>query len=333
MIFFLKTTKLTTFLLTLIYLSGCGSLPSGAPFIKPQNNIPEGGLHARFFGTSTIFISDGHNSIMIDGFFTRRGFFSSFIHQMKSDEVIINTTLSEANIEDIDLVLVSHSHYDHALDSAYVADTKKATLMGSSTTLSISPTANKKLIDVNKKETVGDFEVTFYETNHGYKSSLIHFFESTILWATGGNRFKNHAEVYTFSIKHPQANILIIPSSDFTAINNKPIEVNSDIVFLGVGLLSNKSEDEIADYWQKAVINTKAKWVIPIHWDDFSRPLRKDLVSPSILIDSVDRTICILNKLSDNSEVKPIILLPPKKAPFSLSAITPVLTRNGNSCK
>lgn len=304
--------KYLLYSISAIFLVGCSSFLPQSEFLAPVNEQTKGKLYAQFFGTSTIYITDGNHSIMIDGFFTRQGYLKTFITRMKSSKEKVQYTLNQAEIEKIDALFVSHSHYDHALDSENTALITNATLMGSERTIALSPKAKSKKINVEKTLSVGDFKVSFYETPHVDKGSFLKNVEKFILWSTGGSRFKEEAEVYSFFLQHPQGNILIIPSSGFPSDINIPAKADS--VFLSIGLLSNQSMAYIEDYWQRAVIETCAKRVIPIHWDNFSKPLKNPLATSPIYIDDIDKTLKIIKQLAtyskcSNSSVE--IIFPP----------------------
>ncbi len=80
-----------------------------------------GRLTARFLGTATIVLDDGETSIMTDGFFSRPGKWQLLTGKIGPDAARIDHALSRANVSRLAAVLVAHSHYDHAMDSAAVA--------------------------------------------------------------------------------------------------------------------------------------------------------------------------------------------------------------------
>jgi glyoxylase-like metal-dependent hydrolase (beta-lactamase superfamily II) len=88
-------------------------------------NSPPGrnsSLSVRFFGTSTILITDGSASIMTDGFFSRPSFFK-LATSIFPDAEEIDFALQNGPSK-IDAIFVAHSHHDHAMDSGVVAQKK-----------------------------------------------------------------------------------------------------------------------------------------------------------------------------------------------------------------
>ena len=80
---------------------------------------------------------------------------------------------------------------------------------------------------------------------------------------------------YSFLLRHPQGNILIVPSANF--IRGLFKDERAEVVFLGIGVLGKQSDEFIQTYWNEVVRATGAKLVIPIHWDDFTRSLDEPL--------------------------------------------------------
>lgn len=119
-IFSLWTNKVeskTVPLFLLLLLSGCASKwePNKADIIQPST-VEKNTLNLRFFGVSTMQISDGDNTLLVDGFFTRKSISYSLIHGIKSSKESVLATFQEFKIEEPTALLVAHAHYDHALD-------------------------------------------------------------------------------------------------------------------------------------------------------------------------------------------------------------------------
>ncbi len=101
--------------------------------------------------------------------------------------------------------------------------------------------------------------------------------------------------------------IHIIPSSSIHH-TDLPINTQADVVLLSIGLLSKQPvvHKYIANYWDNAVKQTNAKLVIPIHYDDFRKPISADgeLTLPSSLADKISLTMAQLDKLADEQNAE-----------------------------
>jgi len=311
-----------------VILIGCASSIEEYESIKPAHNLTQDELHARFFGTSTIYLSDSRNALIIDGFFTRQGFIETFFERMHSKTQVTHSILAKADIDEVDFVLVAHSHYDHLLDSETTAKKTGAVVVGSKTTLSLVENVSTKLINVEKTLKNGEFEISFFKTPHVEKSTFNHLLEKLLTWTLGGGKFNDSGDVYSFFIRHPKANLLIVPSANIDKALALPDR--ADVVFLGIGILSKQEKKEIESYWEYAVVNSCAKWVIPIHWDNFTKPLTEPLTPPPRIFDDVIYTVDVLKNLAkkggcDGGPVK--IVFPKAFEPFSLDLINSPLTQ------
>lgn len=96
-------------------------------------------------------------------------------------------------------------------------------------------------------------------------------------------------------------NILIHPSANYKRDLYKHIKAK--VVFLSIGLLGKQPESFVREYWQEVVRTTGAKIVIPIHWDDLSRPLDKPLLPMPYFADDFEAAMGILLKMADEDGV------------------------------
>jgi L-ascorbate metabolism protein UlaG (beta-lactamase superfamily) len=87
-------------------------------------------------------------------------------------------------------------------------------------------------------------------------------------------------------------------------------------VFLGIGTLGKQDEAFASNYWREAVEQTGAKLVIPIHWDDFMRPLDQPFRPLPRLLDNFDNGMGMLLPLAARDGVK--LRLPEAFAPIDL---------------
>lgn len=236
-------------------------------------------LTATWLGTTAVLLSDGEHSLMVDPFFTRPAGWWRLItnRQITPDEETIARGLSQARLSNLAAVLVSHSHYDHAMDAAVVARLSGAVLVGSESTGNIGrggglPESQIRGVKNNEPMSFGSFTVTFVQSRHA--------------GATGGRptgditaplkppaRYLDYKQGGTYSIlvEHALGAVLLHGSAGFEsgALQGR----KAAVVFLGIAL-----RDNLQAYLAETVDAVGAKRVIPTHWDDLTRPLGKPLI-------------------------------------------------------
>src|SRR5690606_34946678 len=112
-------------------------------------------------------------ALLIDTYYSRTPGYWPLIRSeaIATDEAQIAQWLQRAGVERLHGVLVSHSHYDHAMDAGVVAHMSGAVLAGSPSTLQIGRGAGlseARLHDAGDGAplTLGPFTVHFIESRH-----------------------------------------------------------------------------------------------------------------------------------------------------------------------
>jgi L-ascorbate metabolism protein UlaG (beta-lactamase superfamily) len=217
----------------------------------------------------------------------------------------ITTGLSKAQIQKPKLkaVLVAHAHHDHAMDSATVAQTLGAVLVGSQ---SVRYVANGQgftgtfeeirggqtiSVPINAEaardpEPAAKFRITAYCSPH----SDTPFFTDPLTedlrkdaWAVAYKSGPN----FSYLIEYNGLRILVHPSAGYRSGLYDGLKV--DVLFLGIGRLGRLFHQRDAEaYWREVVEATSPSIVIPIHWDDFTQPVADPLPRLKWPVDDVD---------------------------------------------
>lgn len=291
-------------------------LPVGADRYLPRatGNPTPAEPQVTFCGVSTLIITDSDTTLIVDGFFTRPGAARMLLGRIAPDPTAIDDGLRRTGVTRAEAVLVAHSHFDHALDSAVVAERTGALLVGSASTRQIGrgaglPDDRLVVVEVGREITFGRFTVTMLLSEHAPGAH----FPGTIerpLTPPARTREYRMAECYTMLVSHrpgpegagSESTMLINASAGFRP--GMLTGHRADVAYLGIGTLGKQDDDFMHRYWDETVTAVGARLVVPIHWDDFTKPATKPLLPMPRLADDLDRSLRFLNGQAQRDDVR-----------------------------
>ncbi|MBM9592579.1 MBL fold metallo-hydrolase [Leptospira sp. 201903075] len=322
-----KKPKILSFFLYLsliLFCSHCALRPSGTlsqydsyfPHESKVNPIPKGKVRATFLGTASILLDDGETQILTDGFFSRPSLWKTAFSKIESDPSTVQSVIEKAKIERLQAIFVCHSHYDHVMDSPLVAKQTKAKLYGSSSTLNVGLGAGLGLEQMQKflpgkPVTIGKFTVTVLESKHTPPFRILGKTNATD---------PNHPNIesplkspvkatdyieggtFDFLIQHGKNKILIKSSTNF--VDGAFTNIKADVLFLGIAQLSLQPIPFQEEFYKQTVQTLKPKLLIPIHWDNFFKPLSEPLEPNLRLGDDFDANIKYILKRSQEEKLE-----------------------------
>lgn len=248
--------------------------------------LPGDQLTATWLGVSAVLLRAGDDAVLIDPFFTRPpGLLPMMFNRpIQPDEARISQWLQRLDLRRLDAVLVSHSHFDHAMDAGVVARMTGARLIGSESTLNIGRGAglsSSLLHRVEPQQAIeaGPFRVTFFASRHAGATGGRPLGEIEVPLPTPAKYLDYRlGGTYSILVEHAQGTVLHHGSAGFEP--GMLADVRAGTVFLGVALI-----DELEPYLQQTVDAVGARVVVPVHWDDFTRPLDQPLRSFPLAVD------------------------------------------------
>lgn len=258
--------------------------------------VRNGAIRVTFLGTSTLLLDDGTTKLLIDGFISRPPLIHAMTRRLRTDSVLVDTVLNRLSAHRIHALFTVHSHYDHALDAAYIARTRGARLYGSNSTRMVGLGGGVKdgsitVIAPGTPDSVGDFHVTAFPAKHSKQMWLVRFpgeITDTLpqpawVWQYKEGGPYEEGGSFDLLIQHRDRAILIKPGPIDTP---PPAGLRADVVFLGTGTLGKRDRTFQNAYYQHWVCGVGARHVIPIHWDDFFAPLSHNLPAAPWIVDS-----------------------------------------------
>ncbi|MEO1244701.1 MAG: MBL fold metallo-hydrolase [Pseudomonadota bacterium] len=246
---------------------------------------------ATWFGTSMLVIDDGDTQILIDAYVSRPSVLSLVLDRpIASDAAAINRFILDNRLERLSAIIPGHTHFDHSLDIAAIANRSRASIIGSRSAASIAkgagvPDDQVIVVEESTEFQFGEFVVTLLPTEHGrfgWNASIPFAGEIEAPLATPARASAYRAgRCFSILIAHPQGTALVQTSAGFVpdALNG----VAADVVFLGVGMLETMGRDYAEQYWLNLVTMSGAERVIPLHFDDYTQPFGTTRLPPDII--------------------------------------------------
>ena len=263
--------------------------------------LKDGAIRVTFLGTTTLLFDDGETQIMTDGFFTRPRMFTVATGRIQTDTKLVDAVLKKARIDRLKALFVNHSHYDHALDCAYVVRKTNAKLHGSASTLNIGRGGElgedqMALFKPGKEVVVGKFTVTVREAKHtppikGVNDDLGKPIEKPLPQPAFAGEYKEGGS-FDFLIRHGKTTIFVANGGNFT--EGAHADVRADTLFLCTGGLGIQTDAYRKSYYDETVKHLRPKLVIPTHWDNFFKPLNETLEGYAKPIDDLPTTFDFL---------------------------------------
>lgn len=321
----MRVLRVALLILCVLALSGLGALVfllrSYPTFQFPESVEAKSSRNVRtlFLGTSSMAWTDGQSTWLVDGFFSRQALGRIVFTRLMVDETQVNAVAAEMfkrlNMPSVlSGIVVAHSHYDHSMDAPFLAKQYGAKVVGSESTWQIAkgqdlPEKQMVIAGNNGHVKLGEFEIQLIQSAHAPTGFTGGFNSKPVFLPAHALKFKEGIS-YTFVVSHPGLGpgpfALIQPSAGYVEGQNKGITVKH--VFLGMGGLGKLTGDYIENYWREMVVNTGARNVYLIHWDDFTRPLMDQGQSLALkpmpkLLDDPEKTFKLFQTFSERDGV------------------------------
>jgi L-ascorbate metabolism protein UlaG (beta-lactamase superfamily) len=217
-------------------------------------------LNFRWLGAAGIELKVGEQLLTIDPFFTR----PSLVGLMRPVEP--NAALIAAKIQRYTAVLVTHAHWDHLMDVPEVVVQTGAMVYGSHNTCQLLRLLGVPAIQVNEIHvgdtfTMGTFKIKVIQGQHSW-IPFSHWFNGEIKPGLQPPLRLQDYRMDTclgYSINVDDMHLLVCSAKPEPA-----------------GVLFAVAQETKA-YYLDLLLGARPQIFIPIHWDNFTRPLGKSL--------------------------------------------------------
>jgi L-ascorbate metabolism protein UlaG (beta-lactamase superfamily) len=264
------------------------------------------GLTVTFLGVSSLLVDDGSSAFLTDGFFSRPGLLDVGLRKIAPDPDRIDACLARASITELEAVLPVHTHFDHALDSAVVADRTGAVLVGGASAAQIGAghgLAGDRLrvAEPGRPMTFGTYEITMIESEHCPPDRYPGVIDEPLFPPAKAAAYRC-GEAWSIVVHHTSGHSLLVQGSA-GFVDGALSGQQAEVAYLGVGQLGLLDDDYITAYWSETVRTVGARRAVLIHWDDFFRPLTQPLRALRFAGDDLDHTMRVLTRLADTDGV------------------------------
>lgn len=255
-----------------------------------------------WLGVTTLLVDDGSSALMTDGYFSRPGLVRVAFRRVTPSAARIDGCLARAGVQRLAAVIPLHTHIDHAMDSAVVADRTGATLVGGESAANVGRghglSEDRMIVaEPGQSLALGDYDVTLIESRHCPPDRFPGAITTPVKPPVTVSAYKC-GQAWSALVRHrpSRRRLLIQGSAGFVpgALDGQ----HADVIYLGIGQLGLQPRQYLVDYWHHTVRAVGASTVVLTHWDNFFRPLSKPLRALPYTNDDVDFTMRILDGLA-----------------------------------
>lgn len=279
---------------------GRPDLGAYAAYFNVPPASPTTPLSVTWGGVTTLLLDDGSSAIMTDGFFSRPSLSTVAARRLSSSRPRIEAALSQLGVTRLEAVVPVHTHFDHAMDSAAVAQLTGARLFGGTSAALIGRGHGLERIGTvasGEQVAAGNYDITLIEGSHCPPDRFPGAITAPVDPPAKASAYKC-GEAWSMLVHHRPTGqrLLIVGSAGFVpgALAGR----RADVAYLGVGQLGLQPQSYTTEYWIQTVRMVGARRVVLTHWDDFFRPLDKPLRALPYAADDLDVSMRVLSQLA-----------------------------------
>ncbi|MGA7050068.1 MAG: MBL fold metallo-hydrolase [Mycobacterium sp.] len=263
---------------------------------------PDAPLWATWLGVATLLLDDGSSALMTDGYFSRPGLVRVAAGKVSPSAARVDGCLARAKVSRLEAVVPVHTHIDHVMDSALVADRTGALLVGGESAANVGRgygLPEDRLVVAVSGEPIqlGNYDVTLVESHHCPPDRFPGAISAPLTTPVKASAYRC-GEAWSALVHHRPSGRRLLIQGSAGFVQGALAGRRADTVYLSVGQLGLQPRSYLVDYWTETVRTVSARRVILIHWDDFFRPLSKPLRALPYAADDLDVSIRILDELA-----------------------------------
>jgi L-ascorbate metabolism protein UlaG (beta-lactamase superfamily) len=248
-------------------------------FTDSVKSTKKDAVRVTWMGTAGLYVTDGETDFFIDPFVSRYGLLkvlSGFLLPPKTH--IIQEWLNRMGCHHADAVIVSHSHYDHALDAPFFAQKTGALLIGSDSTAWIGQGAGLaknqiKIVRPGDRVSLGKFEIIFIKSQHSKalfgRVPWPGDITAPLIPPAAASDYRL-GDIFSLLVTHPTGSFVHLGSAGY--IEGMFDNLSAHTIFLCIA-----GRGDTRELLGSTALAVKAKQIIPIHFDNFFSPLNDEM--------------------------------------------------------
>jgi L-ascorbate metabolism protein UlaG (beta-lactamase superfamily) len=263
---------------------------------------PDSVLSATWLGVSTLLVDDGSSALMTDGYFSRPGLAQVAAGKVAPAPARVDGCLARAKVSRLAAVIPVHTHIDHVLDSALVAERTGAQLVGGESAANVGrghglPEDRIVVAVSGQPIALGAYDVTLIESHHCPPDRFPGVIAKPVVPPVRASAYRC-GEAWSALIHHRPSGRRLLIQGSAGYVPGALEGMRADAVYLSVGQLGLRPRSYLVEYWNQTVCAVGARRVIQVHWDDFFQPLSKPLRALPYAGDDLDVSIRVLDELA-----------------------------------
>ncbi|GAB7144742.1 MBL fold metallo-hydrolase [Mycobacterium riyadhense] len=259
-------------------------------------------LSVTWMGVATLLIDDGSSALMTDGYFSRPSLAKVAAGKVSPSAARVDGCLARAKVSRLLAVIPVHTHIDHVMDSALVADRTGARLIGGESAANVGRgygLPEERLVVAVPGEPIplGAYDVTLLKSHHCPPDRFPGVISAPVVPPVRASAYRC-GEAWSTLIHHRPSGRRLLIQGSAGYVKGALGGCRADAVYLSVGQLGLQPRSYLVEYWTEVVRAVGGRRVVLIHWDDFFRPLSKPLRALPYAGDDLDVSIRILDELA-----------------------------------
>ena len=264
-------------------------------------------LSVTWIGVATLLLDDESSALMTDGYFSRPGLARVAAGKVSPSPARVDGCLARAKVSPLEAVIPVHTHIDHVMDSALVADRTGARLVGGQSAANVGRgygLPEDRIVVATSGEPIrlGAYDVTLVESHHCPPDRFPGEIAAPLVPPVKASAYRC-GEAWSTLVHHRPSGRRLLIQGSAGFVKGALAGHHADAVYLSVGQLGLHPRSYLVDYWAETVLTVGARRVILIHWDDFFRPLSKPLRALPYAGDDLDVSVRILDELATSAGV------------------------------